>query len=104
MPVIVQIFHHALTSAGQYRSLPQLNSAWLLCRLLVLLNLRLVAQNGVQQRAVDLYFSVVADEAFFSKLVHEEAHSGPCRTDHFRQCFLTERHRGWQRTAFLAEI
>src|ERR1700733_12805778 len=104
MPVTVQICHSTIRPAGQYCSLPRLNSAWLLCRLLVLFNLRLVAQNGVQQRAVDLYFSVVADEAFFSKLVHEEADAGPRRADHFRQCFLTKRHRGWQRTAFLAEI
>ncbi len=104
MPPVAQIFHSALPGAGQYCSLPQLNSAWLLCRLLVVLNLRLVAQNGVQQRAMNLYFSVVADDPLFSKLVHEEADAGPRRADHFRQRFLTEGHRDRRSAAFLAEI
>jgi hypothetical protein len=39
--------------------------------------LRLVVQNDIQQRAVDLEATVVVDEAQLAKFVHEEAHARP---------------------------
>src|ERR1700681_3499484 len=56
-------------------------------------DLGLVMQNGVQQRLVNIGFSVVIDEAQSAKLVHEETNTGSCRADHFSQRFLAKRNR-----------
>src|SRR5450631_1636515 len=45
--------------------------------LLILLEFRLVMQDSVQQRTVDLDMSVIVDQAKLAELVHEEADAGP---------------------------
>src|ERR1700722_1190771 len=105
MPVTRSICHSHFPADGQNCSLPRIKwPAWLFSRLFVLSYLRLIAQNGVQQRRVDLDFSVVADESLFSEFVHEKADPGSSRADHFRQRFLTEFDRGWLCGAFLTEF
>jgi hypothetical protein len=66
--------------------------------------LRLVVQHRIQQRIVDLDFSVVADESELAELVHEEADAGPGGPDHLRQSFLADIRTDRLRTSFLAEI
>jgi hypothetical protein len=39
---------------------------------------------------VDCNAAVVLNETQFSKLVHEETHSGPGRSDHLRKRFLVD--------------
>jgi hypothetical protein len=51
---------------------------------LLSLDMRLVMQNDIQQRTVDLDAAVVVNEAQFSKFVHEKTHAGPRRSDHIR--------------------
>ncbi len=72
-------------------------------RLFFFPDLRLVMQHRVKQRTMDLYLSVVADEASFPKPVHEKADARSGGADHIGQYFLTERHRDGLR-AFFAEI
>jgi len=45
-------------------------------------------QNYIQQGSVNPDATVVFDKAELTEPVHEEAHSGPCCSDHFRQCLL----------------
>ena len=73
-------------------------------RLLVFFNLRLVAQDCVQQRAVNFNCSIVADEAAFSKLIHKETYARPGRTDHFSQRPLTQNNRDRMCDPLFAEI
>jgi hypothetical protein len=61
-------------------------------------------QNGVQQRIMNLYLSIVADESEFAELVHEVAHPGPSCADHFRQRFLADSGIDWHRVALLSEM
>src|ERR1700722_14406840 len=75
--------------------------AW---RLPVFIDLRLVTQDSIQQRAVNFYLSVVADETIFTKLVHEEADARPGPADHLRQGFLTEADGDRLRDSLLSEI
>jgi hypothetical protein len=56
------------------------------------LYLGLFMQNGVQQRIVNFYLSIVANESQFAEFVHEEAHPGSGRSNHLCQCFLTDIH------------
>src|SRR5258708_39408529 len=72
--------------------------------LLVLIYLRPFVQDGVEQRTVNLDFSVVVDESLFPEFVHEKAYAVSGRADHFRQGFLTEGHWDRRRAAFLAEM
>ena len=67
-------------------------------------DVRLVVQNDVQQRTVDLDTSVVPNEAEFPKFVHEEAHARPCRSNHFRQRLLANFRDHRLGCPFLAEI
>ena len=78
--------------------------AWLLSRLLVLVDMRLFAQHSVEQRGVNLYVSVVIDESLFPELVHEKTHPGSGGADHFRQGFLTKRDGDWRCATLLTEI
>jgi hypothetical protein len=48
--------------------------------------------------------TVVVDQAQLSKLVHEKAHARSCRTDHLRQCPLTDLRYDWLGPTFLAKI
>ena len=64
----------------------------------------LVAQDHAQKRTVDFQPIVVVDEAELPELVHEEAHSGPCRSDHFSQSFLADLRNHWLRFPVLAAI
>src|SRR4029077_3320910 len=66
--------------------------------------LRLVAQNHIQQGTMDLDAAVVIDQAQLSEFVHEEAHAGPGRSDHFRKRLLANLRYDRLRPAFLAEI
>jgi hypothetical protein len=72
-------------------------------RLLIFPDLRLVVQNRIQQRTMDLYLSVVADEAFFPEPVQKETDAGSGRADHFCQYLLAEGNRDGLRALF-AEI
>src|SRR5580698_8517010 len=72
--------------------------------LVVLLYLRLITQDRVEQRRMNLYFSVVVDETLFAEFVHEKADPGPGGADHFRKRFLTEGDLNWRRARLLAEI
>jgi hypothetical protein len=47
-------------------------------------------QNGVQQRIVNFYLSIVADEPKFAEFVHEEADAGSGRSNHLSQCLLAD--------------
>ena len=64
----------------------------------------LFVENSVQQRTMDFYFSVVADEAEFPELVHEKADPRSCRADHFSQSLLTNVRADRGRITFLAEV
>ena len=59
------------------------------CRLIPLY-LGLFMQNSVQQRIMNLYLSIVADESKFAEFVHEVAHAGSGRSNHLCQCFLAD--------------
>ena len=72
--------------------------------LFILPYLRLIAQNRVEQRAVHFDLAVVADEAFFSKFVHEIAYARSSSADHFCERLLTDLCDDWLRPAFLAKI
>jgi hypothetical protein len=61
-----------------------------LCLLIIPLYLGLFMQNSVQQRIVNLYLSIVADESKFAELVHEVAHAGSGRSNHLCQRFLAD--------------
>src|ERR1700730_12942235 len=68
------------------------------------LYLGLFMQNGVQQRIMNLYLSIVADESKFAEFVHEVAHAGSGRSDHLSQCLLADIHQNRLRYAFLSEM
>ena len=61
-------------------------------------------QNGVQQRIMNFYLSIVADESKFAEFVHEVAHAGSSCADHFRQRFLANIGVDWCRVALLSEM
>src|ERR1700757_5454299 len=65
---------------------------------------RLLNQNGVQERAMDLDFSIVADEPKPAEFIHEEANPRSGRADHFSKRFLTDLDANGLRAGFLAEI
>src|SRR5665647_3988518 len=71
---------------------------------LVSFDLRVVVQDSVQQRTIDLDFSVVIDQAQFSKFIHEKADAGSGRADHLRQGALADIRLDRLRTALLAEV
>ena len=56
--------------------------------LLILFQLRLLMQNRIQQRIVNLDVSVVIDETKLAKLVHEMADAGS--GGRYLRCFLTD--------------
>ena len=56
---------------------------------------RVFMQNGIQQRIIDVNFSVVADEPQFSKLVHEKADARASSPNHLGQRFLTHFNVDW---------
>ena len=70
----------------------------------ILAESHLVVQDHAQKRTVDFQPIVVVDETKLPELVHEEAHSGPCRSDHFSQCFLADLRNHWLLFPVLAEI
>src|SRR3984893_14878502 len=67
-------------------------------------DVRFVMQNDIQQRAVDFQVAIVVNQAQLSKLVHEKAHAGSRRTDHFRQRLLADLRHDWLGPTFLAKI
>src|SRR5580700_10749567 len=72
------------------------------------LDLRLLVQNDIQQRAVDFRSvfdaAVVFNEAELAKFVHEETHARPRRSDHLRKRLLADFGDNRLRPGFLAEI
>ena len=64
---------------------------------------RLVVENNVQKRAVDLQPAVVVNEAQLPEAVHEEADPRAGGADHFRQHLLTDLGNYGLGCAFLAE-
>src|SRR4249919_21138 len=54
------------------------------------LDLRLIVQNHVQQRAMDGNPAIVINEAQLAKLVHKKADARARRADHFRQGLLAD--------------
>src|SRR5216684_5169760 len=73
-------------------------------RLLVLLQLRFLAQHRIQQGSVNLDLSVVIDISLFSEPVHEETHARSRGADHFRQRLLAERNRSRLSDAFQRDV
>src|SRR5450432_3626520 len=71
---------------------------------LVHANLGLVIQDRVQERAVNLDFSVVGNKAKLSTLVHEKADAGAGCPDHLREGLLADLCRDRLRGAVLSEI
>src|ERR1700731_650451 len=67
-------------------------------------DVRLVMQDDVQQRAVDLQVTVVINQAHFSKPVHEKAHARSRRADHLRERFLAYFCNDRLGLPFLAEL
>src|SRR5579864_148755 len=65
---------------------------------------RLVVQNYVEKRAVDLQAAVVMNETQFPEPVHEEADTRAGCAYHFRQYFLTNLGDNCLRCAFLAKM
>ena len=59
-------------------------------RWIIPLYLGLFTQNGVQQRIVNFYLSIVADESKFAEFVHEGADARSGRANHLSQCFLAD--------------
>jgi hypothetical protein len=47
-------------------------------------------QNGIQQRIMNLDFSIVADESKFAEFVHEGADARSGRSNHLCQHFLAD--------------
>src|SRR5450631_692604 len=74
------------------------------CALLILFQLRLVMQDSVQQRTVDLDVPVITDEAKLAELVHEMADARSGGANHLRQCLLADirSDRLWR--TFLAKM
>src|SRR5208283_4380265 len=68
------------------------------------LDMRLLMQDEIQQRTVDLDAAVVVNEAKFSKLVHEKAHARPGRSDHLRKRLLADFRDHRLRFVFLAKV
>ena len=66
--------------------------------------MRLLVQNDIQQRTVNLDAAVVVNEAQFSKLVHEKTNAGPGRADHVRERFLADFRDQWLRFVILAKV
>src|ERR1700722_8239008 len=66
--------------------------------------LGLVVQHCMQQRIVDFDFSVIADEAEFAELVHEEADAGTGGPDHLRKGCLADIRDDRLRTTFFSEV
>ena len=65
---------------------------------------RLIVQNYIEQRAVDLQPAVVVNESQFPEPVHEEADPRAGGADHFRQRLLTDLGNYGLRFAFLAKV
>src|ERR1700704_196156 len=63
--------------------------------LLILFQLRLVVQHGVEQRTVDFDVAVVADQAELAELVPELTDARPCGATHVRQCLLADIRGDW---------
>jgi hypothetical protein len=61
-------------------------------------------QNGIQQRIVNLYLSIVADKSKFAEFVHKGAHARSGRSNHLSQCLLADIHWNGLRYAFRSEI
>src|SRR3982074_755959 len=72
--------------------------------LFILVQLRLVMQNRVQQRTVDFDMPVVADQAKLAELVHEMADARSGGATHLGRCFLPEIRGDRLETASLAEM
>src|SRR5439155_9526664 len=63
-----------------------------------------IMQDDVEQRGMNLQFSVVLDEAKFPKFIHKKADPGTSSTDHLSQHLLRNIGDHSFRFAFLAEI
>jgi hypothetical protein len=61
-------------------------------------------QNGAQQRIMNLYLSIVADESKLAEFVHKVADAGSGRRNHLDQCFLTDIQWNGLRYAFRSEM
>src|ERR1700738_5012671 len=68
------------------------------------LYLGLFMQNGAQQRIMNLYLSIVADESKFAEFVHKIAHARSGRSNHLGQCFLADIQWNGLRYAFRPEM
>jgi hypothetical protein len=64
----------------------------------------LIVENHAQQGTVDFNVTVVINKTQFPKFVHEETHAGSRRSDHLRQCLLTDFRYDWLRPTLFAKI
>src|SRR5215216_8160338 len=71
---------------------------------LVPMDLGFVVQDCIQERVMDFYFSVVADESEFAEFVHKKADAGPGGADHLCQCLLADGRLDRLRAPFLPEM
>ena len=62
-----------------------------------------LVQNDIQQRGVDFDWAVVANQAQFSKFVHEKAYAGARRTNH-RERLLADLGDDWLGSTVLTKI
>jgi hypothetical protein len=65
---------------------------------------RLVVQNDIQQRTVDLHIAIVFDKSQMPEFVHEVAYAGPRCANHLRKRLLTDFRYDGLRRSFLAEL
>lgn len=70
----------------------------------VTLDLWVVVENDIKQRAVDFNFPVVTNETELSEFVHEKAHAGTRCSDHLGKYFLADVGDDRFGFAFFAEI
>ena len=61
-------------------------------------------EDDIEEGTVHVQLAVVANEARFVELIHEETHAGLCGADHVGQLVLTDLRNGHLRLAFLPQI
>ena len=65
---------------------------------------KLIVQNDIQQRLIDVNPTVVLDEPELTKSIHEKANSGAGSPDHVCQCLLRYLGDKQMRLSRLAEL
>jgi len=61
-------------------------------------------EDDIEEGTVHVQAAVVANEARFAELIHEETHAGLCGADHVGQPALTDLRNDHLRLAFFPEV